>query len=135
MFFGGYSSDLSYGIGQAQPQKTQRIYSLLRDRIVELAIKEARPFVGGIEVDASYFGAKRIRGKSGRGAGEKTLVLGLHKRQGRVFVSVVQNCSKAELMPILQGRIVEGSDGYTDGWKVYDGLVTNGYRHHRIHHY
>jgi transposase len=114
---------------------TQRIYSLLRDRIVELAIQEARPFVGDIEVDESYFGAKRIRGKRGRGAGGKTPVLCLHKRQGRVFVSVVQNCSKAELMPILQGRIVEGSDVYTDGWKAYDGLVTNGYRHHRIHHH
>ena len=47
----------------------------------------------------------------------------------------VENCSKAELMPILQGRIVEGSDVYTDGWKAYDGLVTNGFRHHRVHHH
>ena len=114
---------------------TQRIYSLLRERIVALALEEARPFVGDIEVDESYFGAKRIRGKRGRGAGGKTPVLGLHKRQGRVFVSVVQNCSKAELMPILKGRIVEGSDVYTDGWKAYDGLVTNGFRHHRVHHH
>ncbi len=74
---------------------TQRIYSLLRNRIVELAIQEARPFVGDIEVDESYFGAKRIRGKRGRGAGGKTPVLGLLKRQRRVFVSVQQNCSKA----------------------------------------
>lgn len=48
-------------------------------------------------------------------ASGKIPVLGLHKRQGRVFLSVVKNCSKAELMPILQGRIVEGSDIYTDG--------------------
>lgn len=81
---------------------------------------------GDIEVDESYFGAKRIRARRGRGAGGKTPVLGLLKRQGRVFVSIVQNCSKAELVPILQGRIVEGSDVYTDGWKAYDGLVTNG---------
>jgi hypothetical protein len=30
------------------------------------------------------------------------------------FLSVVKNFSKAELMPILQDRIVEGSDVYTD---------------------
>jgi transposase len=48
---------------------TLRIYSLLRDRIVDLAIQEAQPFVGDIEFDESYFGAKRIRGKRGRGAG------------------------------------------------------------------
>ena len=113
----------------------QRIYSLLRDRIVDMAIEESKPFVGDIEVDESYFGPRRVRGKRGRGASGKIPVLGLHKRQGRVFLSVVKNCSKAELMPILQGRIVEGSDVYTDGWKAYDGLVTNGYQHHRVHHH
>jgi len=92
-------------------------------------------FAGEIEVDESYFGPRRVRGKRGRGASGKIPVLGLHKRQGRVFLSVVKNCSKAELMPILQGRIVEGSDVYTDGWKAYDGLVTNGYQHHRVHHH
>ncbi len=100
-----------------------------------MAIEESKPFVGDIEVDESYFGPRRVRGKRGRGASGKIPVLGLHKRQGRVFLSVVKNCSKAELMPILQGRIVEGSDVYTDGWKAYDGLVTNGYQHHRVHHH
>ena len=114
---------------------TQRIYSLLRERIVDMAIEESKPFVGDIEVDESYFGPRRVRGKRGRGASGKIPVLGLHKRQGRVFLSVVKNCSRAELMPILQGRIVEGSDVYTDGWKAYDGLVTNGYQHHRVHHH
>jgi transposase-like protein len=113
----------------------QRIFTLLRDRIVDMAIEESKPFVGDIEVDESYFGPRRVRGKRGRGASGKIPVLGLHKRQGRVFLSVVKNCSKAELMPILQGRIVEGSDVYTDGWKAYDGLVTNGYQHHRVHHH
>lgn len=23
---------------------------------------------------------------------------------------------------------------YTDGWKAYDGLILNGYRHYRIYH-
>jgi hypothetical protein len=45
---------------------TQHIYSLLRERIVALVLEEARPFVGDIEVDESYFGAKRIRGKRGQ---------------------------------------------------------------------
>ena len=38
-------------------------------------------------------------------------------------------------MPIIQGRIVEGSDVYTDDLKAYDGLVTKGYQHHRVHHH
>jgi len=29
----------------------------------------------------------------------------------------------------------EESTIYTDGWKSYDGLVLNGYKHYRIHHH
>lgn len=48
---------------------------------------------------------------------------------------MVKNCSKQELMPILKGHVLSSSDVYTDGWKAYDGLVTNGYQHHRVHHH
>ena len=37
-------------------------------------------------------------------------------------------------MPIIQGRILEGSTIYTDGWKAYDGLILNGYEHYRVYH-
>lgn len=112
-----------------------RLYSVFRQRIVGLALEELRPLAGEIEVDESYFGARRVRGKRGRGAGGKTPVLGLHKRGECVFLSVVKNCSRQELMPILKGRVLADSDIYTDGWKAYDGLVTSGYKHHRVHHH
>ena len=47
-------------------------------------------FGGEIEVDESYFGAKRVRGKRGRGAAGKTPVFGLLKRGGNVHVSIVE---------------------------------------------
>lgn len=56
---------------------SQRIYELLRMRVVELAVDEAHPFTGEVEVDESYFGPRRVRGKRGRGAGGKTPVIGL----------------------------------------------------------
>lgn len=37
-------------------------------------------------------------------------------------------------MPIIQGNIIEGSTIHTDGWKVYDGLILNGYDHYRVFH-
>ena len=37
-------------------------------------------------------------------------------------------------MPIIQGKVLENSTVYTDGWKSYDGLVLNGYRHYRVYH-
>ena len=89
---------------------------------------------GEFELDESYFGAKRVRGKRGRGAAGKTPVFGLLKRDGNVYVQIVNNCSKEELMPIITGTILEGSTIHTDGWKAYDGLVLNGYDHYRVYH-
>jgi len=51
-----------------------------------------------------------------------------------VFVKAVKNCSKEELMPVIQGRVLEGSVIHTDGWKAYDGLIVNGYDHYRLFH-
>ncbi len=76
--------------------------------------------------------ARRVRGKRGRGAGGKTSVFGLLKRKGKVFVT---NCSREEIMLIIQGKILEGSTIHTDGWKVYGGLIFNGYTHYRMFHH
>jgi transposase len=68
------------------------------------------------------------------GAAEKTPVFGLLKRDGKVMVEIVQNCSKAQLMPIIQGHILEGSTIHTKSWKACDGLILNVYDHHRVYH-
>ena len=109
------------------------IFAKIRKKIVEINISESLE-KGSFEVDESYFGARRVRGKKGRGAAGKTPVFGLLKREGKVHVNIVNNCSKAELLPIIEGKVLEGSTIYSDGWKAYDGLVLNGYEHYRIHH-
>ena len=111
-----------------------RYYNLFRRKIAASTMGEGGLFSGEIECDESYFGAKRIRGKRGRGAAGKTPVFGLLKRGGSVHVEIVQNCSKEQLMPIIQGKILEESTVYTDGWKAYDGLILNGYDHYRVFH-
>jgi transposase len=111
-----------------------RYYNIFREKIVINSLNEMDMISGEIELDESYFGAKRVRGKRGRGAAGKTPVFGVLKRHGKVFVTVVKNCSKAELLPIIQGKFLEGSTIHTDGWKAYDGLILNGYDHYRVHH-
>ena len=68
-----------------------------RIKILENSIKNHTKESGEFELDESYFGARRIRGKRGRGAAGKTPVFGLLKRNGKVFVTVVNNCSKKVL--------------------------------------
>ena len=111
-----------------------RYYALFRECILEHQHREMQPFAGEVELDESYFGARRIRGKRGRGAAGKTPVFGVLKRGGKVFVTVVRSCSKRELMPIIQGQILERATVYTDGWRAYDGLIVNGYDHYRVFH-
>jgi transposase-like protein len=112
------------------------VFNQIRLRIFSLAHQQAegKKISGVFECDESYFGAKRIRGKRGRGAAEKNPVFGLLKRDAHVFFKIVDNCSKSELMPIIQGKVLEGSTINTDGWKAYDGLVVNGYDHYRVFH-
>lgn len=51
-----------------------RYLRLLRKKIAEFCEIQS-PFKGEVEVDESYFGAKRVKGKRGRrGAGNKTPV-------------------------------------------------------------
>ena len=109
------------------------IYKKLRVHIVKFCSSETAEN-GEFECDESYFGTRRIRGKRGRGAAGKTPVLGVLKRGGNVYVKIVENCSKASLLPIIQGKILEGSTIHTDGWKAYDGLILNGYEHYRVFH-
>ena len=109
-------------------------YNDIREKILQETLKETPRDDGEFELDESYFGAKRVRGKRGRGAAGKTPVFGLLKRGGKVFVKIVKNCSKEELMPVIQGKILEKSVIYTDGWKAYDGLILNGYDHYRVYH-
>lgn len=109
------------------------IYQKLRLRILDLTEQE-EALSGEIEADESYFGARRIRGKRGRGAKGKVPVFGLLKRNGKVFTTIVKNCERKQLLPIIKGKILEDSTIYTDGWTSYDSLVLNGYKHYRIYH-
>ncbi len=118
---------------RVQRKTINRVLLKIRLRIVALCQSEKK-LSGEIEVDESYFGARRVRGKRGCGARGKIPVIGLLKRKGKVFTQVILNCERRQLLPVIKGQILKNSTVYTDGWSSYDGLVLNGYKHHRIYH-
>ena len=85
----------------------------LRHRISEWCEEEER-LSGEVEVDESYFGARRVRGKRGGGVSGKVPVVGLLKRKGKALSE---------------------STVFTDAWRSYDSLILHGYKHYRIHHH
>jgi transposase-like protein len=111
------------------------IYLKIRARIAQACEQESPFATGEVEVDESYFGARRVRGKRGRGASGKTPVFGLLKRNGRVYTEIVPDCSKASLQAVIRGRVAPEVVIHSDGWRGYDGLVDVGYaRHFRVEH-
>jgi transposase-like protein len=111
-----------------------RFLRAIRQRLAEFCEQQS-PFSGEIEVDESYFGARRIKGKRGRGAYGKTIVFGVFKRNGKVYTEIVPDCSKATLQAIIRGKVDPESIIYSDGWRGYNGLVDVGYgKHLRVDH-
>lgn len=110
------------------------VYLRLRRRLHQLCPVPVE-LGGALELDESYFGPRRVRGKRGRGAGSKTIVFGLFKRGSQVYTEIVPDCSKKTLQGIIRGKIDPAAMVNTDGWRGYDGLVDVGFdRHYRVHH-
>ena len=111
------------------------IFLKIRRRIAQQCERQSPLSSGEVEVDESYFGARRVRGKRGRGASGKTIVFGLLKRDGRVYTEIVPDCKKATLQAIIRGRVAPEVVIHSDGWRGYDGLVDVGYsKHYRVNH-
>src|SRR5205807_4674959 len=112
------------------------IFLKIRERIAEECERASPLSTGEVEVDESYFGARRVRGKRGRGASGKTIVFGLLKRERLMSTEeIVPDCKKATLQAIIRGRVAPEAVIHSDGWRGYDGLVDVGYsKHFRVEH-
>ena len=112
-----------------------RYYQFFREKIAAYEEREMQQLSGEIEVDESYFGSRHRGDKRGRGSPNKIPVIGILKRQGKVFATVISDASAKTLVPIIEKLVAKSKTNiYTDQWRSYDGLVLSGYKHHRINH-
>jgi transposase len=109
-----------------------RAFTVIRRAI--LAREEPALLREEVEADESYFGARRKKGKRGRGAAGKIPVFGILERKGKVKVSVVPNVSTRTLMDKTVTLVKRGSLVYTDRFASYDALTFYGYQHLRVDH-
>jgi transposase len=91
-----------------------KIIKAIRVRIAFLCEYSNPLGVGEIEIDESYFGAKRVRGRRGRGASGKIPVFGILKRNEKVYTQIVKNCSANELIPIIKSQADSDSTMFSD---------------------
>lgn len=113
-------------------QTVSRVYHRLREVIYHVAELEGAKLSGEIEIDDAYFGGRR-KGRRGRGAAGKGIVLGLLERKGRVYTKVVEQVTADELMAHIRQHTRKGSVYYTDTFRSYNSLKRWG-KHHRLNH-
>jgi transposase-like protein len=101
--------------------------------------------VGGsgseVEVDETFIGGKarnmhldkRERRITGTGGKDKTAVMGILERGGKIRVAVVPSRRKGVLQEKVKEHVASGTALYTDALKSYDGL-TQEYAHKVIDH-
>src|SRR5271157_1120906 len=96
---------------------------------------------GEVEVDETFIGGKarnmhvdkRERRITGTGGKDKTAVMGILERGGKVRVKVVPNRRKNALQSEVKAHVAAGSALYSDALKSYDGLAQE-YAHQVIDH-
>jgi transposase len=92
-----------------------------------------------VEMDEMYVGGKR-KGRAGRpmaGDKQKTPVVGIAERKGRVIALATPDVKGSTLLGIVKERILPKSTIFTDELNAYDGIKHMkgmGYEHLRIHH-
>lgn len=99
---------------------------------VRLAMQEGTfdKFSGEVEVDETFIGGlarnmhqdTRKRKISGTGGKDKTAVVGLLERDGKVRASVVPDRKTRTLQNHVQRHVERGSSLYTDSFSSYSGL-------------
>ena len=90
-------------------------------------------FAGKVEVDETYIGG-RVKGKRGRGAAGKTIVLGIVERKGKAKGIVVSDVKAKTLIPLVEDNVSKNATVYTDDLPSYNNLNGVGYEHKSIAH-
>ncbi|MDX8400160.1 MAG: IS1595 family transposase [Gallionellaceae bacterium] len=97
------------------------------------AVDGNEPLSGEVEVDETYVGGVR-KGKRGRGAGGKTIVMGMLQKDGDVMTKIVPNVRRNTLQPIIEDNVEQGTEIHTDELRSYRGLGDKGYTHKTVNH-
>src|SRR5271166_4740355 len=113
------------------------------DHRIRLALMSGsfEKLTGHVEADETFIGgkarnmhvSKRQRRITGTGGKDKTAVLGILERGGKVRTKVIPNRRKRVLQDEVRKHVTAGSALYTDALMSYDGLVGD-YAHKVVDH-
>jgi transposase-like protein len=109
---------------------TQKSAWFLDHRIrFALGLGPTNKFSGQIEADETFIGgkarnmhaAKRAAKVTGTGGKDKTAVMGILERGGKVRTKVIENTKRKTLQAEIRAHVLAGSALFTDALKSYEG--------------
>lgn len=88
----------------------------------KLLAQDAQPLLAGkVQVDEAFMGG-HYSGKRGRGAKNKTIVLGMVEDGGKIVAKVIPALGNVHMLPVIKENIAPGSHVTTDEFLVYRNL-------------
>lgn len=106
------------------------------------SMKDTQTILSGeVECDESFFGGKnknrhwnkKVPKSTGRSHIDKTPVIGMVQRDGKLVAQVILDTSKENITPVIVKRIRRDAILYTDEWKGYNE-VDKLYHHEFVNH-
>ncbi len=99
-------------------------------------------FTGVVEADETYVGGKnknrhkdkKIEGTQGRSTKDKTPIVGIKQRDGRIKAMPVNDTTSKTICNIINKTVAKGATICTDEYNSYNGLATQNYNHLRVNH-
>jgi transposase-like protein len=120
----------SYGVGRALGITQKSAWFMLHRLRLAMQTGSLMKFKGEVEVDETFIGGKarnmhkdkREAAITGTGGKDKTAVMGLLERGGKVQTTVVANRKKRTLQNLVKSHVKAGAALYTDALASYEGL-------------
>jgi transposase len=92
------------------------------------------PLSGHVEIDETRVGGKQSRHDRRRKGDNKTVVMGIVERDGKMRAGPIDDTTLVNLDHIVVQNVAPGSTVSTDEWRGYNTLVDRGFMHGRVNH-
>lgn len=112
-------------------QRIRNCFGIDDNEMLDGIIESDETFVGG--KNKNRHKDKKVPMSQGRSFKDKTPVLGLLERGGRLRCFVIPNTQAKTLQPIIRKNVEKGSVFISDEWLGYNGLHSD-YDHHVVDH-